>query len=236
MINFKDLLLIFTIYSFLGWMLETIFASIREGKFINRGFLTGSVCPIYGFSAIFIIQLSKWTASIFKNYFILIIINVLFSIILVTVLEYITGIFMEKIFDCKWWDYSDNAFNLHGYICIKYSLLWGLLAFLLIQIIHPVILAIVYSIPIYIKSYLKVFVLIYFLIDTSRSIIKYINLRKIILGDSNVWGNKYFEKIIQYKKLFNASSKLLIANMDIINYNIRSIINDEMDKIKDRFF
>ncbi|AKN31521.1 membrane protein [Clostridium carboxidivorans P7] len=229
---FNDLLLLFTIYSFLGWALETIFASINERKIINRGFLNGFVCPIYGFGAILAIQSSKWISNIFENPFVAIIINILTAMILVTVLEYITGFLLEKIFDCKWWDYSDNAFNLKGYICFKYSLLWGGLTFLLIRFVHPGILKVFFLIPTSTKGYLVAILLLYFIMDTVKSVKDTLDLRKVILNYSNISLNRYYEKIIQYKRFFLAFPRLLILNAGIINRDIRSVLNDRMDKIK----
>lgn len=228
----NDLIMFFTIYSFLGWSLETAFASIKQRKFINRGFLTGFVCPIYGFGAVFIIQLSKLVTNIFDSQFTSLIINILFSIIVVTVLEYITGLLLEKIFHCKWWDYSDNAFNLQGYICLSYSLLWGFLSFLLIQFVHPIIAHAVISIPIYYKPYLGVLICIYFILDISKSVFEMLDLRRVILNHAAIPLNKYYEKIIRYERLFLAFPRLLLLNADIINHDIRSILNDKMDKIK----
>ncbi|AWI03205.1 putative ABC transporter permease [Clostridium drakei] len=229
---FNGLLLLFTIYSFLGWALETIFASINEKKIINRGFLNGFVCPIYGFGAILAIQSSKWISNIFENPFIAIIINIIIAMILVTVLEYITGFLLEKIFDCKWWDYSSNAFNLKGYICLKYSLLWGVLTFLLIKFVHPTILKVLFLIPTSTKGYLVAILLLYFLTDTVKSVKDTLGLRKVILNSSNISLNRYYEKIIQYKRLFIAFPRLLILNASIINNDIRSVLNDQMDKVK----
>jgi uncharacterized membrane protein len=231
MMNFNDLLLFFTIYSFLGWTMETIFASINERKVINRGFLTGFVCPIYGFGAVLIIQSSQWISDVFENPYTVLILNILFSIILVTVLEYITGYLLEKFFNCKWWDYSDNALNFHGYICLKYSLLWGALTFVLLQFVHPAVSEAVFSIPASVKGYLVPFVLLYFLADTAKSVSDALDLRKTILN-SNLSVNRYYEKIIQYKRFFLAFPRLLFLNAGIINRDIRSILNDRMDKIK----
>lgn len=200
--SFTDLLLFFAIYSLLGWMMETTFAIINEKKFINRGFLTGFFCPIYGFGAVLIIQASKWVNIVFENYFALLIVSILFSVLLVTVLEYITGFLLEKIFNCKWWDYSSNAVNLRGYICLQYSLLWGLLAFLLVQIAHPVISGMVFSIPALIKYYIANFLLLYFLADTAKSVFSALDLRVVIINYSNFSVNNYYEKIIQYKGFF----------------------------------
>ncbi|MDF2986559.1 MAG: rane protein [Eubacterium sp.] len=232
MTNFNDLLLFFTIYSFLGWAMETIFASINERKFINRGFLSGFFCPIYGSGAVLILWSSKLVANVFENHLTALIISLLFSVILVTVLEYITGFLLEKFFNCKWWDYSDNAFNIQGYICLKYSLLWGLMTLLLQQVVHPAIAEVIFSIPLSVRGYLAVFMLLYFMADSVKSIIDTLDLRKVILDASNISSNKYYEKIIQYKRFFYAFPQLLILNAGIINRDIRSILNEKMDKIK----
>lgn len=212
--------------------METIFASINERKFINRGFLTGFFCPIYGFGAVLIVQSSKWVNIVSENYFMSLIISVLFSVILVTILEYITGFALEKVFNCKWWDYSNNAANLQGYICLKYSLLWGLLAFILVQVAHPTISKLVFSIPVSTKGYIATFMLLYFLADTAKSVFDALDLREVILNYSNLPVNKYYGKIIQYKRLFLAFPRLLILNAGIINRDVRSILNDRIDKIK----
>ena len=232
MIGFSDLVLFFLIYSFSGWLMETIFASICERKLINRGFLTGFFCPIYGFGAILIVQSSKWVTVVFEDYSTSLLMSILFSILLVTALEYITGFFLEKIFNCKWWDYSDKAVNLHGYICLQYSLLWGFLAFLLVQLAHPAISKLVFFIQVPMKGYIATALLLYFMADTSKSVFGALDLREVILHYSNFSVNKYYKKIIQYKRFFLAFPRLLILNAGIINRDVRSILNDRIDKIK----
>ena len=232
MAGFNDLLLLFTIYSFMGWSMETVFASISERKIVNRGFLTGFFFPVYGFGAILILQSSKWVSEVIESPFTALVVNILLAVILVTSLEYITGFLLERIFDCKWWDYSDNALNLHGYICLRYSLLWGILTFLLVQFIHPAVSRVVFSIPATVRGYLAAFLLLYFLTDTTKSVIDALDLRKVILNYPNISVNRYYEKIIRYKRFFLAFPRLLILNAGIINRDIRSILNDRMDKIK----
>ncbi len=232
MAGFNDLLLFFTIYSFLGWGMETVFASFNERKIINRGFLTGFVCPIYGFGAILILQTSTWVSDVLENPFTAMIVNIVFAVILVTVLEYITGFLLEKIFDCKWWDYSGNLLNLHGYICLQYSLLWGVLTFVMLRIVHPAVSEIVLSVPASIKGYLAAFLLVYFLADTAGAVFGALDLRAVILNYPDFSATKYYEKILQYKRFFLAFPRLLILNAGILNRDIRSILNDRMDKIK----
>lgn len=232
MTGFKDLMLLFSIYSFIGWTIESIYVSTRERKFINRGFLTGFFCPIYGFGAILIIGTAKWIGENYRNTYTSLIFNILVAVVLVTALEYITGFLLEKIFNCKWWDYSHEPFNLHGHICLKYSLFWGLLAFLLIQVIHPVILEGVCSISETARGYLAVLMLIYFLADTAKTVVDTLDLRNVVLNATSVSSNKYHEKIIKYKRFFLAFPRLLKLNTGLLNRDIRSILNDRVDKIK----
>lgn len=120
----------FFIYSFLGWCLEVIYASLDSEDFVNRGFLNGSYCPIYGFGAVCeIFLLTK-----FVNYPICLYI---ISVVITTVLEFITGYILEKIFNLQWWDYTNEKFNIKGYICLKFSLLWGVASLVLMYILQP---------------------------------------------------------------------------------------------------
>lgn len=229
---FSHYLLLFTVYSFLGWVLETVFASVKKGRFINRGFLNGFFCPIYGFGAISILYCSRWISSNFTDPLISLLLSVFFATVLVTILEFITGFALEKLFNSKWWDYSDNYLNLMGYVCLKYSLLWGILAYLLIKVVHPIISQALLSLPLSMKDYIAIFILLYFLIDTTVSVIAVLDLRKVKVNYSKTSLNKYSEKIIRYKRFFMAFPKLLNINSGILNRDVRSILNEKVDKIK----
>ena len=130
----------FFIYAFLGWCTEVIYAAVNSGKFVNRGFLNGPYCPIYGFGVVAVVLCIY---PIKDN------LPVLFfgSVILTTLLEFITGFVLEKIFNEKWWDYSDEHFNIKGYICLKFSLMWGLACIIVIRVIHPLIIKFVDFVP-----------------------------------------------------------------------------------------
>lgn len=227
-----DMMLVFTIYSFLGWVLETIFASISHRKFINRGFLIGPFTPIYGFGAILIILYFNWISFSFDNKLLTLIINLIVSTLLVTALECVTGFTLEKIFHSKWWDYSDKFLNLRGYVCIKYSILWGVLAFALIKMIHPIVKDALYFIPVQFKYYAARILLAYFIFDTTKSVIGTLDLRKAIINYSDVSIDIYKKKIMKYKRIFLAFPRLLILNAGIINRDVRSILNGRINKIK----
>ena len=107
-------ILYFFIYSFLGWVCECIYCGVPAKKFINRGFLAGPYCPIYGCGALAVI----YTLTPFSDNVV-----ILFGmgVIVTSALEYITSYMMEKLFHTKWWDYSKHPFNIHGRICLKNS-------------------------------------------------------------------------------------------------------------------
>lgn len=137
---FYQLLCFFIIYAFLGWCLEVAFCSIDTGKFVNRGFLNGPVCPIYGFGATLVVMLLQP----FENNFVLLFIG---SVVVTSLLELVGGFLLDKIFHTKWWDYSDAPFNIGGYICLKFSLAWGVCCLFLVKFIHPAILFLVEITP-----------------------------------------------------------------------------------------
>ena len=140
MYSFYEYLAFFAIYAFLGWCAEVVFNTISTGHFVNRGFLKGPVCPIYGFGMVIVVlcltPLEENGALLFLG-----------SMVLTSVLEGVTGYILKKVFHTSWWDYSDQPFNLGGYICLRFSILWGLGCVLVMDLIHPPIVRFVRWIP-----------------------------------------------------------------------------------------
>lgn len=122
----------FFIYSFAGWLWESAFVSVKEKKLVNRGFVTGPVCTIYGFGAVIVYLILK---PISENIFLL----YLGGVIVPTILEYATAVLMESIFHTSWWDYSKNRFNFQGRICLGASLGWGAFSVILFYVLHPLV-------------------------------------------------------------------------------------------------
>lgn len=135
-----ELSIYFIIYAFFGWCVEVAYAAFVKGEFVNRGFLSGPVCPIYGFGMIIIIT----ALSPLKDNLILLFLG---ASVLTSLLEFVTGYVLEKVFHEKWWDYSSAPFNLKGYICLSFSILWGLAGVFVIDLIHPMIEGVVQIIP-----------------------------------------------------------------------------------------
>ncbi|MHC1723941.1 MAG: putative ABC transporter permease [Aminipila sp.] len=161
----------FVIYAFLGWCTEVAYAAVNSGRFVNRGFLNGPVCPIYGFGMTIVIVC---LTPLMHNKIILF----LGAVLLTSALECVTGFALEKIFHGKWWDYSKMPFNLNGYICLKFSVLWGLACIIIMDVIHPVISSIVLEIPLVIGKILLTLLLTVMLIDVIETVITVNNLNK----------------------------------------------------------
>ncbi|WP_058484955.1 putative ABC transporter permease [Defluviitalea phaphyphila] len=229
---FFDIIIYFALYSFIGWVIETIYNSIKKKEFVNRGFLSGPFCPIYGFGAILIIQVF----AVFNNSFSIvsnnIFIQIFVAMILTTILEYITGYILEKMFNCKWWDYSDFFLNLHGRVCLQYSIYWGILSYILINLIHPIIIKYVSFLNISIKMFINVFIILYFIFDTIKSVTEIIDLRKIVLRQYKKPLENFYGQIIQYKRIFQAFPKLKFKKIGKLNQEIREYLQNEFKKIK----
>lgn len=128
--DLKIYFLLFLIYSFVGWVLEVIYTLFIDKKLTNRGFFIGPYCPIYGVGALLIvIFLSKFQQHPFALF--------ILAVVICSVLEYCTSYVMEKIFKIRWWDYSNNRFNINGRICFETMIPFGVIACLLVYVINP---------------------------------------------------------------------------------------------------
>lgn len=131
--DFVYYLTYFFIYAFIGWILEVFYKAMTRGVFVNSGFLNGPYCPVYGFGAIGVLY---FLSLVETNNKLLLFFS---SMFIATLVEYLTGFILEKLFHMKWWDYSDKLLNLRGYICLEFSLIWGALCFILYEAVHPLL-------------------------------------------------------------------------------------------------
>ncbi|MEG1176106.1 MAG: putative ABC transporter permease [Ruthenibacterium sp.] len=130
----------FVIYSFLGWCLEVCFCTIDTGELVNRGFLNGPICPIYGFGMLAVL----FALLPLRNKLLLLFLG---AILVTSLIELIGGFLLKKLFHTSWWDYSDAPFNLGGYICLKFSLAWGIAGVAAVRVIHPLVAKLVHTVP-----------------------------------------------------------------------------------------
>lgn len=169
--NIYQAIWIFLIYAFLGWCAEVAFAAVHKGKFVNRGFLNGPVCPIYGVGMLVVVTL-LW--GLRSNLILLF----LGSAGLTTTLEYATGWVLEKFFHDKWWDYSDKPFNVKGYICLEFTILWGLAAAFIVGAVHPFVFILIKKTPFVLGVILMAVFLAVFITDLVITVVALAKLPK----------------------------------------------------------
>lgn len=167
----------FLVYSFLGWCTEVAYQAVKKGMIINRGFLNGPVCPIYGFGVLAIFRtleaVGKGDLEEHNAFRVFIV-----GVILATLIELFGGWILDKIFHARWWDYSDQPFNLHGYICLEFSIIWGLGILLVVRGINPAVMHVLDLIPRKIGWILIVIFSLLFIADVIISVMVMAGLNK----------------------------------------------------------
>ncbi len=190
--SLSELILYFLIYSFFGWVLEILYVSYHSKKFVNRGFLFGPFCPIYGFGVLlFLILLQP-----IYNYPLLFFIG---AIIVTSSVEYLTGFIFEKFFKTTLWDYSNENYNLHGRICLRISIYWGFLSTFFFYFIQPNITQFVSFILSKSSIYLPIIILLYFITDFVITLISFFNLKKIF-NNIELLKEKYLDDLENFNK------------------------------------
>lgn len=163
---------LFFIYSFIGWLVEMVIENlVLDHEFVNRGFLIGPYCPVYGIASIIMIfLLSRYKKDILVLFFM--------SAIICTIVEYLTSYLLEKIFKARWWDYHDMSFNVNGRICLINSIGFGVLGVLLIRFINPFITWLLLKINPIIFNIISIIILLLFIFDVvfSFNVIKKIKI------------------------------------------------------------
>ena len=170
----------FFVYSFLGWCVEVAYAAITRRELVNRGFLNGPVCPIYGCGmTVMIAVLGRFTMpSSNMPWYQNVVIAFFGGMIITTLVELIGGYILYKIFHTRWWDYSKYRFNLGGFICPQFSLLWGLGSVLLMVVVHPLLTKPSAAIPTVVLIWLDVIFGGLFLADLVVSVIQAVGFSK----------------------------------------------------------
>lgn len=229
-ISYYEILCFFLIYSFFGWCLEVVYQAVEHGKFINRGFLNGPYCPIYGFGVIIVTgALDPIKSNAVVLFF--------GSVLLTSMLEFITGFVLEKIFHMHWWDYSEEKFNIRGYICLKFSLLWGVACIIVVRIIHPAVSVFVDKFPatagiVIISVYMigvasDMIVTVLAIIHFKRRIVLLENISSQMRKLSDKTGEKIFdtvEEAMNRKEEFDAKSAEFRKKYDELKERYKAVL------------
>lgn len=165
--------LLFFFYCFCGWVWESCYVSAKQRHWVNRGFLRGPLLPIYGSGAIIILFA---TLPVADNFWLVYFLGMLAA----TALEYVVGAVMEQLFKVRYWDYTKQPFNLHGYICLTSSIAWGFFSDLLIYVIHPPIDKLLHKLPALLVNPLAAVIAVLFIMDTVKSTKAAIDLREVL--------------------------------------------------------
>lgn len=137
--SFYQICCYFIIYSVIGWIIEVAYHAVTLGKVVNRGFLNGPLCPVYGFGMLAVLCITHFIPVNAQGqpYAILVF---LAGLIFTTLIELFAGWILDKAFHARWWDYSDVPLNLNGYICVKFSLIWGMAVLFAVRFFHPLVI------------------------------------------------------------------------------------------------
>ena len=223
----------FISYSFIGWLAETLFIYIKTNKLVDRGFLIGPYCPIYGFGCIaMILYLTQYKNNILTVF--------ILGVVICSILEYFTSYIMEKLFKTRWWDYSTHKYNLNGRICGENCLLFGLGGIAILYIIHPLLTKLINKIPTITFIIITIILLIIITIDFIISLKVIKNFKKTLTTiDLKKDSTTEFTKAV--KQTINIHYKILeqrlIRAFPNINFqklnNIKNEIKQELTELKE---
>ncbi|MDO4284404.1 MAG: putative ABC transporter permease [Eubacteriales bacterium] len=137
-LSFYQIAWYFVLYSFVGWCVEVVFCTVTEGKVVNRGFLNGPVCPIYGFGMVAVLMILQ-NVPVHKAGDLSVFVLFLGSMLLATAVELVGGWLMLRLFHARWWDYRNKPFNIGGFVCLQFSILWGIGGVIVVRMVHPLL-------------------------------------------------------------------------------------------------
>ncbi len=212
----------FFFYSALGWLVESIYCSLAAGKVINRGFLTGPICPIYGTGSV----VMTLVLTPLKEYPILVFIV---GLVVCDIVEFVTSYIMEKLFHARWWDYSNKWLNIQGRICFRHSMYWGIASVLFIYFVHPNIGEKIFSdMPAKYLYIILAVILVIFAFDLANAVRKAMDIKAMMDKLKKLKDNitaKYEESSESAAKRRERLRQLISEYNDQISENINSITN-----------
>lgn len=183
-------LLFFFLYSFFGWIWESCYVSLREHRWVNRGFMHGPMLPLYGSGAVSVLIITLPVRDNLPLVFIM-------GMIGATLLEFFTGMVMESLFHVRYWDYSHLKFNVKGYICPVASLCWGVFSIMMVKVVHIPIEEVILKIPMAIADGLAFVLTVVAAVDFTQSFNEAMDMKKMLaqLDETKVQIRKLQERI-----------------------------------------
>lgn len=219
--------ILFWLYSFLGWLMETTLVSLQSKKFINRGFFMGPYCPIYGTGGVLLLVLSPYKDSPFLVF--------ILSIVICSIIEYLTSYILEMIYKVRWWDYSNRMFNLNGRVCLFNSICFGLLGMLMVSYLNPVFLNLITSLSDTILTIIALTILIITLIDMSITFSIMFDIRKTIINLKDKTITNIFKKNQDNTEEVSKRVKNILKEKSIIHKHLSNAFSN-LKVYKNNFF
>ncbi len=185
--------LLFWFFSVLGWIMEVIVCSISDKRLVNRGFLIGPYCPIYGFGALIMLILSPYKDHLFTCF--------ILALVLCSTLEYFTSFLMEKLFSIRWWDYSNDSFNINGRVCLRNAIAFGALGVIFTRYLNPLYFDIIEKLSDQMILVLSIIVFVITVIDILISLKAIVSIKQFVIKDLSKYQKK--DATSEIKKLVN---------------------------------
>ena len=231
-IDIRIYFLLFMIYAILGWCMEVTCKLIQYKRFINRGFLIGPYCPIYGYGAILItFLLKKYTDDPIILFFM--------AIIICGTLEYLTSYFMEKIFKARWWDYSQKKFNINGRVCLNTIVPFGLLGLFIMYVSNPFFISKIQLLPEMWLNILFWTLLAIYIVDNivSGIVIRYVKKTEKIVGkdlDNTEEITKKVKKVLQNKSVLHRRLLNAYPSLKAVKIKIKEKKEEVKEKVEEQ--
>ena len=226
-IDLKVYFLLFIIYAVIGWCMEVVCKLIQYKKFVDRGFLIGPYCPIYGVGALLItFFLNKYVQDP--------VVLFVMAVVVCGILEYLTSYFMEKIYHARWWDYSKKKFNINGRICLENLFLFGIASILIIYIINPFLTSKINNIPSNIQDIIIICLLMIHIVDNIVSYKIILNLKQVSneIKDNTIEISEKVRNIIHNKSKFHRRLVDAFPNIKEKVQYTKWNIKDKIEKIR----
>lgn len=214
--NLEIYFMMFIFYAVAGWLMEVTLGLIEKHKFVNRGFLIGPYCPIYGVG---VVSVSLLLSKISSN----IILLFLLATLICGTLEYLTSYLMEKIFHARWWDYTRRKFNINGRVCLETLIPFGIISVLVICFVNPWLLSILHQIPNNTLNMLVIILMLIYLVDTCISftiIVRFKNLTKTEKDNTEEIAKKVRETAETAINKLIAEKEVLLNKINIKNFTL----------------
>ena len=221
----------------MGWCTEVAYATVKQKKFVNRGFLNGPICPVYGVGIGMVVMLLEPMSGTIVSLYVV-------STALVTTIEGVTGYLMDRLFHHKWWDYSNQPLNIGGYVCLLFSLAWGVACVLIVRVIHPFVCQMVDMIPVTVGIGLAAVLGIALLADLYVTTAEILKLNKKLdtmekisaeLRElSDMIGVNIHESVMETMEFSEETKKQLDSAVSELREKLDSVAQEQKDHLEER--